>query len=355
MSLLARLVPVHTLARRGSMVIASAATLAACSDMPTGTTMPESSSSAPPTAAPPVAVSVERVNPVAGASLFVDPQSRARKQVEAWRTSRPEDAAQMEKIASQPQAIWLGEWISDPYRFTDESSRRITAAGAVPVYVLYTIPLRDCGHYSAGGSSNAAAYRSWVSDVARGIGGRKAVVIIEPDGIGLLDCLSAGEQAERLSLIRDAVRSLRASGSIAVYIDAGNARWHSPSEIGKRLRQAGIDEATGFALNVSNFVATDESIRYGEAVSAETGGKHFVIDTSRNGLGPIPGATGEDVWCNPAGRALGLRPTTVTGHRLVDAFLWVKAPGESDGTCNGGPAAGAWWAEYALGLAKRSN
>ncbi|MET0953525.1 MAG: hypothetical protein ABWX57_09565 [Aeromicrobium sp.] len=29
---------------------------------------------------------------------------------------------------------------------------------------------------------------------------------------------------------------------------------------------------------------------------------------------------------------------------------WVKHPGESDGTCNGGPAAGLWWRAGALAL-----
>ncbi len=90
------------------------------------------------------------------------------------------------------------------------------------------------------------------------------------------------------------------------------------------------------------------SIAYGEKISRLTGGKHFVIDTGRNGLGPTP----DNQWCNPAGRALGRPPTTRTGHPLVDALLWVKSPGESDGECNGGPAAGHWWPEYALGLAQ---
>ena len=34
--------------------------------------------------------------------------------------------------------------------------------------------------------------------------------------------------------------------------------------------------------------------------------------------------------------------------------LWIKTPGESDGECHGGPAAGAWWPTYALGLARRA-
>ena len=43
------------------------------------------------------------------------------------------------------------------------------------------------------------------------------------------------------------------------------------------------------------------------------------------------------------------RPTAQTGDPLVDALLWIKRPGESDGACNGGPPAGTWWPEDALG------
>jgi endoglucanase len=75
-----------------------------------------------------------------------------------------------------------------------------------------------------------------------------------------------------------------------------------------------------------------------------------VIDTSRNGRGPA--ADGD--WCNPLGRALGARPTAATGVWRQDASLWVKHPGESDGPCHGGPAAGQWWPDYALGLAQRA-
>ena len=92
----------------------------------------------------------------------------------------------------------------------------------------------------------------------------------------------------------------------------------------------------------------DKNVAYGEQVSRLVGGRHFIIDTSRNG---IPG-TDPRQWCNPRGRALGVAPTTNTGHPLIDAFLWVKPPGESDGTCGGGPAAGKWWSAYALELSR---
>ena len=90
---------------------------------------------------------------------------------------------------------------------------------------------------------------------------------------------------------------------------------------------------------------------------------HFVVDTSRNGVGPwTPTEVYPDpqVWCNPLDRGLGLRPTTDTGAELIDAYLWVKVPGESDGECfrgTGGPEdpardmidppAGQWFVEMA--------
>jgi endoglucanase len=61
-----------------------------------------------------------------------------------------------------------------------------------------------------------------------------------------------------------------------------------------------------------------------------------------------------------------MRPTAATGFPLVDAALWIKIPGESDGSCNRGvsestvdpewggivdPAAGLWFPEQALELA----
>jgi endoglucanase len=222
--------------------------------------------------------------------------------------------------------------------------------GAVPVLVTYDIPLRDCSSYSGGGATSPDAYRSWIRSFAAGIGSRRAAVILEPDALAGLDCLSAADQETRLALLRDAVSVLAARPGVYVYLDAGNSGWHGASDTAARLTRAGVGEAQGFALNVSNFLDTGTERAYGDAVSALVGGQHFVIDTSRNGLGAAP----DSAWCNPSGRALGDRPTADTGDPLVDAYLWIKRPGESDGTCNGGPPAGVWWPEYALGLAQRA-
>ena len=290
-------------------------------------------------------------NPLVGMSLYVNPSSHAALQASDWRTTRPADALQMDKIAAQPAAKWFGNWNTDVRADVDRAVSNASVIGTVPVLVAYNIPQRDCGGYSSGGSNNPDGYRTWITAFANGIGARHAIVILEPDALAGMDCLSATDQATRSSLIGYAVNTLRALGATAVYIDAGHSHWHSASTMATRLTNANVATANGFSLNVSNFYYTSEQATYGDAISSLVGGKHYVIDTSRNGLG----SAGDSQWCNPDGRALGDRPTTATGYALADAFLWVKIAGESDGACNGNPAAGTWMPEYALGLAQRAS
>jgi endoglucanase len=152
-------------------------------------------------------------------------------------------------------------------------------------------------------------------------------------------------------LLRGAVQALEANGNTGVYLDAGNPHWMPADQMAKRLKAAGVDQADGFALNVSNYMTTRENIAYGRAISALVGGKHFVIDTSRNGNGP----TADFDWCNPHGRAIGKRPTGETGEALVDAYLWIKRPGESDGECKGAPKAGEFWQDMAVELVNNAK
>jgi endoglucanase len=288
-------------------------------------------------------------NPFQGKKLFVDPFSPARKQAAAWQKSRPQDAARMMRIAQTPQVIWLGSWHRDVRRDVDDWVTRITKAGALPVFAIYNIPHRDCGSHSSGGARDGDAYRRYMIDIARGLERRPSVIILEPDAIAGADCLPLRLKDERFVLLQESIKILNAAGA-SVYIDAGHANWKPPEDIAQRLRKAGIDVGTGFALNVSNFHSTATNVSYGNRVSALIGGKHYVIDTSRNGAG-----TAGNEWCNARNQALGAAPTTDTRVPLVDAFLWVKVPGESDGQCNGGPKSGAWWAEYALELTKAAE
>lgn len=294
-------------------------------------------------------------NPLEGADLFVDPKSLAMLQYNRLAKTEPKKAEIIKKIAFQPQGLWMGEWNTDIFRAVEHFVSRAQAKNQVPIVIAYNIPLRDCGQYSKGGLSGVESYRRWIRNVSRGIGDDPAVVILEPDALGhFQECLSEKQKDERMFMLEDAVKVIRNNNpNAAVYLDAGHARWVPAEEMAERLEQAGVEHAHGFSLNTSNYVSTEENTEYGEKLSELTGGKHFVIDTSRNGAGPYEEAeTEEESWCNPPGRKIGIPPTTDTGHPLIDGYLWLKRPGESDGECQGGPKAGVWWEEKALDLAR---
>ena len=290
------------------------------------------------------------VSPIIGAKLYVDQDSNAMSQAKALTTTNPEQSQLLHRIADQPAAVWFGGWTADIYRSVDFTIRQAEKTDTVPVVILYNIPHRDCGQYSAGGFEKADEYRRWVRRAHAAAGDRKIAFILEPDALGHLDeCLSSEQQEERLSLLRDAVRVLRQGAQSAVYLDSGHSRWQPADVMAARLKLAGIEDAHGFSLNTSNYGSTEDNTQYGQAISALVDDAHFVIDTSRNGAPPPASA---DDWCNPPGRKLGVIPNTNTGIPKLDAYLWLKKPGESDGDCNGGPKAGEFWLEQALELAR---
>lgn len=262
------------------------------------------------------------------------------------------DAKLLARIASQPQALWLTTWQSVRWLrialAQDRRQRRLLT------FVLYFIPGRDCGSYSSGGAKSATEYRKWVREIAARLGGIPTAAIIEPDALAEITCWGRAQQNTAYSLIRYASRTLAARPRTSVYIDAGNEVWKPAATMVARLRRAGVASARGFSLNVSSFVSTAKTIAYGTRIARALGGKHFVIDTGRNGRGGY-WHDGVMQWCNPPGRGLGADPTTHTASPLVDAYLWIKTPGGSDGPCNGGPPAGGWWPAYALGLAARAQ
>jgi endoglucanase len=313
-------------------------------------TRSESSSDKPKVNVPPISQPSNADDP-----FYLVPGGPAEKQRAAWiEAGRDEDAAQLEKIASQPVASWFAYDGSDSAAKMKKLFQDAAKAKRVPVMVAYDLPHRDCGQYSSGGAANAEAYEGFIANLAAAAKGSHGYLILEPDAIPhtLDGCLTDAQSLERYKLLWHAVETLKANTKLKVYLDAGNAAWISADKMSQALYAAGLEHADGFSLNVSNFEATDATIAYGKELSQQTAGKHFVIDTSRNGKGALPDKNDKLRWCNPPGRALGASPTTKTGNPLVDAYLWVKQPGTSDGSCrDGAPDAGQWWADYALQLA----
>jgi endoglucanase len=298
--------------------------------------------------APTVRLAADEANPLAGAPFYVNPTSAAMRAAQSVDPPSPELTA----IANTPQAYWIvpGSSAATVAKYTGDAQ----AVGAMPVLALYGIPHRDCGSFAAGGFATGAEYRQWIDGIAADVGPSPAAIIVEPDALAMADCLSGDERQERFDLIRYAVDTLTRNPAAAVYVDAGQLHWHSADEMAARLNQAGVDHARGFSLNIANFFTTDDEIGYGEAISGLTNGSHYVIDTSRNGAGPAPDSPLN--WCNPSGRALGTPPTAETGGAHADAYLWIKRPGESDGTCDSGdPPAGTFVNQYAIDLAHNAG
>ncbi|HEX6034168.1 MAG TPA: glycoside hydrolase family 6 protein, partial [Anaerolineales bacterium] len=301
-------------------------------------------------------------------------------------------------------------------------------------------------------------YIAWIDGFAAGIGDKPAVVILEPDGLGIIpwyttidgvqewckpaEANPATAASDRFLMLNYAVDAFAALPNVNVYLDGTHSAWLNVGDASHRLLQADVQNADGFYLNVSNYQFTANSVEYGTWISKcityvtavnpgdysscgnqyWNGGPatnwngtamdryqewrsepysgnpadlawntvginsrydlilgstqpttHFVIDTSRNGQGAWqpPSYPDPQDWCNPPDRGLGLRPTADSGIALLDAYLWVKIPGESDGECTRGlgpagetvdpewglidPPAGAWFPEMALKLAQNAN
>jgi endoglucanase len=296
---------------RAAVLAAVAAAVLGCAQQPDRTLHPS----------PPAVAYRPLTHPFQGATLAVDPDS------EAARWQRAHEAGWLAPIAEQPQA----RWVNSPQDI-DTLPALLRAARdqhALPVLVAYWVPNRGCSKHKQG-APTPAAYQAWIRSMIAQLGSTRAVVILEPDAVPA-DCFDAG----RGRVLAQAVRQLSTAGH-SVYLDAGHARWKSTGETAERLLASGIADAEGFAVNVSNRQTTAASIAWGRELSDLVGKRPFVVDVSRNGIGPPPdGRGGAAQWCNPTHQGLGVAPTTHTGAPGVDALLWIKRPGESDGKCGG--------------------
>jgi len=390
-----------------------------------------------------------------GTQFYVPkPNKGALDQIAALSSSgNKADANLIKTMIQTPQAVWFTQGTPKSVRQDVRNTvQRAADKGTVPVLVAYNIPFRDCAQFSAGGATSVAQYKAWIDAFAAGIGNAQAVVLLEPDGLGIIpwynpfadrdswvtnpnyewcqpaEANPATAAAERFEMMNYAVDKLKANQGTSVYLDGTHSAWLGAGDAADRLIQAGVGDADGFFLNVSNYQLNSRLEKYGTWVSkciafasnpgswgightewcasqyfpanpndfstwvqtdqwytinvesqtwwySESALKHFVIDTSRNGQGPWTPPAGvypdPQDWCNPPDRGLGLRPTADTGVALLDAYLWVKIPGESDGECTRGlgpagetvdpewglidPRAGAWFPEMALDLVHNAN
>jgi endoglucanase len=296
---------------RAVLAVAVVAALAgACTNTPDTTLQPD----------PPAVTYAPLQHPFRGARLFVDDQTAGAR----WQ--REHGAGWLDPITTRPQARWLNgppDLVELPVLAARARRQR-----ALLVLVAYHLPNRGCS--SSQGAATSRHYDRWIERLIHQLGSTRAAIVVEPDAVAA-DCFDTA----RATLLERSVRRLADAGQY-VYLDAGHARWRSTGEMAQRLLRAGIQHAQGFSVNVANRQTTGQSYQWARELSDLLGGREFVVDTSRNGLGPPPDDPDrDDEWCNPRRQALGQAPTTRTSLPGLAALLWIKLPGESDGVCGG--------------------
>ncbi len=315
-------------------------------------------------------------NPFEGVHPYVNPDYAA--EIERAAAAMPSEAARLRRLESQPTAIWLDsvDRAAGLGRTLDDAAAHAPAADpALVVLALYDLPNRDCSAAASEGELRVEGggedrYRTEFIDriaaLVRSHPSVRVVAIVEPDSLANvatnLDhprCAAAADVYERS--IAYAIRTLTMP-NVTLYLDAAHAGWLGweghRSKIARVFAEVfalagGEGHVRGFATNVSNYNSLDgregtriepsdpcpDELSYARALASSLAAagihaSHFVIDTSRNGQGGARTKWG--VWCNARGAGLGER-FRASPAPSIDAYFWVKPPGESDGTSD--PAA----------------
>lgn len=216
-------------------------------------------------------------------------------------------------------------------------------------------------------------------------------LVIEPDSLpnlatnmGNSHCSNTATVTAYKTGATYAVQTLAAScPSCALYLDAAHGGWlgwedNLASYVDTIVSLDVTDYLRGFATNVANYQSiglqcnasvdcilgpgTDDACcadpcglldqwNYGNNemnyatmlsaafVSAVPGfTPHMIIDSGRNGVADMRSDCSD--WCNIRNAGVGLLPTIETSNTsLVDAYAWLKTPGESDGCTQTLPSA----------------
>ncbi|POM65917.1 Glycoside hydrolase [Phytophthora palmivora] len=213
--------------------------------------------------------------------------------------------------------------------------------------VVYGIPNKDCAAgFSSGGSvTSTDDYKAFLKELTDAVGDRKVLYVVEPDALGLLtQDGGCGASAGYLENLKVAVAALSANTNAELYVDIGYwmlAYSDSASKVATAMQDIGTcGRVKGVTINTSNYRSNDECTTYCTNFQTAMGSTSMtcVVDTSRN----YNGSPTSD-WCNVATAGIGKPPSSETGISNIDYFMWIKPPGESDGECSGGPAAGSFY------------
>lgn len=352
-------------------------------------------------------------NPFDGVAFYLNPDYRAKTQQAA--VAFPQYASVYAKVASYPTALWIDRIAQIPSvgRWLDDAKRQQVANGQrmLTVFVIYDLPNRDCAAKSSAGEllleeNGEERYRTeFIDPIAAQFAAhadQPIVAILEPDSLANLatnlgnrKCADAADAY--LRSVAYAINKL-AQQHVSIYLDAAHAGWIGWDDNRSRMARifkrvldmaGGAEKIRGFATNVANYNTLSgrdgkkmepsnpcpDELSYVRRLSdtlkrVGIKRKGFIIDTARNGKGGLRRKWGS--WCNVRGAGLGERPRAITDDAPLDAYFWVKPPGESDGvsdptqprfdaSCRSidsapdAPQAGDWFQSYFVELVKNAE
>eukprot|EP00833_Pecoramyces_ruminatium_P002459 jgi/Orpsp1_1/1176491/evm.model.c7180000057811.1 len=295
--------------------------------------------------------------------------------------------AKAEKVKTVPTAVWLA-WEGAPA----EVEEHLVAAGSkTVVFILYMIPTRDCNSQaSAGGASSLETYKGYIDSISKTISSHpstKVVMVVEPDTLGNL-VTGSSEACKTVHTLHKnalsyAVNVFGAMSNVSVYLDAAHGKWLGgvtdkvAAVIKEILSNAPNGKIRGLSTNVSNYQPVASEYQYHQKLASSLAAAgipdmHFIVDTGRSGVDITESFSKTETWCNFVGTGFGERPkgNPNPSMPLLDAYMWLKTPGEADGSATGSradpvcaradslqgaPDAGQWFHEYFVQLLQNAN
>ncbi|KXX73958.1 putative exoglucanase GH6D [Madurella mycetomatis] len=342
------------------------------------------------------------INPFLGKTPFANPKW-ADKLGQTMRSFLAKgdilNAIKVHKIQQIGTFVWISRradlsHIDDAIASARAAQRR-TRKKQIVGLVLYNLPDRDCSAGESAGELHSDQdgleiyKREFIKPYAEKVAAAKDLtftIVLEPDSLANLVTNTGIEScANAAPVYREGIAHAIASlqyDHVHLYIDAAHGGWLgwdpnlplAAKEFAEVVKLAGEGKKIrGFVTNVSNYNPFNAAVRenytewsnswdeshYASSLAphleAEGLPAHFIVDQGRVHL---PGAREEwGEWCNVEPAGFGPAPTTETNNTVVDAIVWVKPGGESDGECGmeGATRAGEWFDEYAQMLVKNAD
>ncbi|KAK7040929.1 Beta-glucosidase cel3A [Paramarasmius palmivorus] len=381
------------------------------SSSPPSTTVaqpPSSTVGTTATAGPTTSTTPSADNPFNGYEIFLSPYYADEVAAAASSVSDSSLQSKAASVAKIPTFVWLDTLakVPDLGTYLSQASAQGKSSGKKMLvqFIVYDLPDRDCAALASNGELSIAndgenKYHGYIDAIVEQVQKYpdvRTVAIVEPDSLANLvtnmnvqKCANAATRA-----VTYAMQELSKAG-VYMYLDAGHAGWLGwPANLTPAAQMfqqlytgAGSPKfVRGLATNVANYNALSASspdpvtqgnnnydeIHYIQALAAVLSPfpAHFIVDQGRSGQQNIRQQWGD--WCNVKGAGFGMRPTLNTGSSLIDAIVWAKPGGESDGTSNSSatrydahcgqsdafqpaPEAGTWFQAYFEQLVSKAN